>query len=879
MTDSQRTSSSLKQRLFHDLLPFVAKPGRYIGNEFNMIRKDPAAVAVRIALVFPDVYEVGMSYLGYPILYHLLNQQPHFYAERAFAPWMDMAAQMREKGVPLFSLETFSPLRDFDLIGFTLQYELNYTTILELIDLAGLPLRAAERQDGPLVVGGGPSVFNPEPVADFFDLFVIGDGEEAALELAATIALAKQNGWARGETLHHCVQIPGVYIPQYYQPISNEAGAFAGLEPLHAEAPRRIRSRIVSSLPPGNYSDRPLVPVITTTHDRVSLEIARGCSRGCRFCNAGMMYRPVRQRPVEDLTRQAVAGIRNTGYDEVSLVSLSTSDYEELGPLMQRLQAELGRKMVNISFPSLRPEKFTPEVARFAKGVRKSGLTLAPEAGSQRLREVINKTTTAADLLRAVELAFQEGWQVVKLYFMIGQPTETDADLQGMVDLIDQVVALARRWKGTRINISVSPFVPKPGTPFQWAAQDSPGETRRKLAFLRERLRDKRIKLSWRDAEVAQIEGVLARGDRRLGRVIERVWQAGTTLEGWSENFHYEIWLQALATEGLQPEVFTGGYPLDAPLPWAHLDKGVTTRFLQDEYRRALGQEVTPDCRDGQCNRCGLMGQPVCQQILKGEKAFRSGTLLPTPQAQASETAPLPHPAPQPEGRWVRLHYHRGEEVRWISHLDFIHVLERALRRAEWPLVYSEGFNPHPRISYGPPLPTGHISRAEYIDLMAAAEEIGSCVAALAAQLPAGIRIHEALLLPAKPRALADEIVRAVCRVTWPTLAGPLDLTARISALLEQKELLVTRYKEKEAPRILDIRPFLLELAWQEGALQIVSHVDHGKTVRMEEIISLLFPDEPNRARLASIERVHLWMEREGEFISPLAVVESGIRV
>jgi len=880
VANSQITSGSLKQRIFSDLLPFVAKPGRYIGNEFNMIRKDPAAASVRVALVFPDVYEVGMSYLGYPILYHILNQQPHIYAERAFAPWLDMAAQMREKGVPLFSLETFSPLRDFDLIGFTLQYELNYTTILDLIDLAGLPLLAAERQEGPLIVGGGPSVFNPEPVADFFDLFVIGDGEEALLELTAAVAQARQEGRSRQELLRQCAQIPGVYIPQFYQPHLSDTGSFAGLEPLHAEAPLRIRSRIDASLAPEHYSRRPLVPVITTTHDRVSLEIARGCSRGCRFCNAGMIYRPVRQRSVDDLVEQAAASIRNTGYDEVSLVSLSTSDYTELGPLLHRLRARLGEQMVNISFPSLRPEKFTPEVARFAKGVRKSGLTLAPEAGSQRLRDVINKTTTAADLLRAVELAFREGWKVIKLYFMIGQPTETDADLQGMADLIVQVLALARRHGGSRINVSVSPFVPKPGTPFQWVAQDGPDETRRKLAFLRERLRDKLLKLSWRDAEVAQIEGVLARGDRRLGRVVRRAWQEGATLEGWSENFHHEIWLRALAAEGLQPEQFTGGYPVDAPLPWGHLDKGVTVRFLQDEYRRALGQEVTPDCRDGQCNRCGLMGQPVCQEIIKGgTKIQTGGALLPEGAAQDAAAVPVVHPARSGEERWVRLHYHRGEEVRWISHLDFIHVLERALRRAEWPLVYSEGFNPHPRISYGPPLPTGHISRAEYIDLMAATAEIGPCVQALAAQLPAGIDIQNALLLPAKPRALADEIVRAGCRVTWPTLAEPTEMTARIGRLMQQEELLVTRRKENEAPKILNIRPFLLDVSWQEGALQIISHIDHGKTVRMEEIISLLFPDEPGRARLATIERLQLWMEQGGDAVSPLDAIEGGTRV
>jgi len=886
---------SLKQRIFSDLLPFVAKPGRYIGNEFNMIRKDPAAAEVRVALVFPDVYEVGMSYLGYPILYHILNQQPHIYAERVFAPWLDMAAQMREKGVELFSLETFSPLRDFDLIGFTLQYELNYTTILDLIDLAGLPLLAADRQEGPLIVGGGPSVFNPEPVAEFFDLLVIGDGEEVLLELTAAVARARREGQSRGALLRACAQIPGVYIPQLYHPHLNNAGAFAGLETLQTEAPARIRSRIVSGLDRSHYSHRPLVPVIATTHDRVSLEIARGCSRGCRFCNAGMIYRPVRQRSVDDLVEQAVESIRNTGYDEVSLVSLSTSDYEELGPLMERLQAGLGERMVNISFPSLRPEKFTPEVARFARGVRKSGLTLAPEAGSERLREVINKTTTSDDLLRAVDLAFREGWKVVKLYFMIGQPTEEDEDLQGMADLIRQVVALARRRSGIRINVSVSPFVPKPGTPFQWVAQDSPEETRRKLAFLRDRVRDKLVKLSWRDAEVAQIEGVLARGDRRLGRVILRAWQSGATLEGWSENFHHETWLRALAEEGLQPEQFTGGYPLDAPLPWEHIDKGVTARFLQDEYRRALGQEVTPDCRYGQCNRCGLMAQPVCQEILRGSKNIRSGsgrqesagpaTAGPeeagTPPDPGREAGAVAHPPAQntDEGRWVRLHYQRGEEVRWISHLDFIHVFERALRRADWPLVYSEGFNPHPRIAYGPPLPTGQISRAEYLDLMVRGNETGAHVAALAAQLPAGILIREARLLPAKPRALADEIVRSVCRVTWPTMAEPEDLKARIEALMGSSEAWVTRRKEKEPPRRIDVRPFIGGLTRQEGALQIVSHIVHGKTVRMEEIIRLLFPDEPGRAQLATIEREHLWMEKEGRLITPLEAVEGGIRV
>lgn len=899
MTNSLKSpgSQSLKQKIFSELLPYVAKPGRYIGNEFNMIRKDLASVEMRVALVFPDLYEVGMSYMGYPILYHILNQQPHIYAERAFAPWLDMAAQMREKSVPLFTLETFSPLRDFDLIGFTLQYELNYTTILDLIDLAGLPVRAAERHDGPLIVGGGPSVFNPEPVADFFDLLVIGDGEEVLLEVIDAAAAGKREGLSRRALLQRCAQIPGVYVPQLYRPHYTSTGEFAALEPIEPEAPRRIRSRLVSGLHSHHYSHRPLVPVIATTHDRVSLEIARGCSRGCRFCNAGMIYRPVRQRSVDDLVAQAVESIRNTGYDEISLVSLSTSDYEELGPLMARLQAELGGQMVNISFPSLRPEKFTPEVARFARGVRKSGLTLAPEAGSQRLRDVINKTTTAEDLLAAVELAFREGWKLVKLYFMIGQPTEQDEDLQGMADLIAQVASRARR-RGGRVNVSISPFVPKPGTPFQWVAQDPPEETRRKLSFLRDRIRDKLVKLSWRDAGVAEIEGVLARGDRRLAAVIQTAWQAGARLEGWSENFHAITWLQALEQAGLRPEQFTGARDAESPMPWEHIDKGVTVKFLQDEYRRALGQEITPDCRDGKCNRCGLMAQPVCQEILSRKGAGDAVVSAAEPAIAENPAGAAPAENPQAyastpgegqplrqksalarEGRWVRLHYHRGEEVRWISHLDFIHVFERVLRRAEWPLVYSEGFNPHPRLSFAPPLPTGHTSRAEYIDIMAAGTEIARSVAALAAQLPDGIVLQAARLLPAKPRALADVIIRAGYRVCWPTMAPPEELEMRIPALLQQPELWVTRQKENEPGRQLDIRPFIHSLGWQEGILKIISHIDHGKTVRMEEIINLLFPDEPGRARRAAIERSHLWMAGEGDVVSPLDGPEAGLPV
>ncbi|MGC8787740.1 MAG: TIGR03960 family B12-binding radical SAM protein [Anaerolineae bacterium] len=602
--------------LLDRILPTVAKPGRYSGNEWNSVRKDWSQAKVKVALAYPDVYEVGMSNLGLAILYDLLNQQPEVLAERVYAPWLDMEQSMRQAGIPLFSLESRRPIRDFDLLGFSLQYELNYSNVLTMLDLAGIPLLASQRDGSwPLVMAGGTCTYNAEPLTDFFDLFVIGEGEEVLLELVHLYAEWKESqgqlradtsAGAKEEFLQRAAMIPGIYVPSLYHVAYHADGTVASIEPVKAGLPRHIQKRIVPVLPPPPV--KPVVPFLNVVHDRGMVEIMRGCTRGCRFCQAGMIYRPVRERPLEEVLAAVDQLLANTGYEEIALVSLSSTDYTGIVPLIRELGQRYAEQHLAISLPSLRIDTFSVELAQMIQRARKTGLTFAPEAGSERLRQVINKGVTEEDLLRTAEAAYASGWLRIKLYFMIGLPTETMEDVLAIARLVRAVRDIGRRWRGNRaqVSVSVATFIPKAHTPFQWLPMEDAVEIAARQEALRRALPSRAVDLSWSDPRVAWLEAVFSRGDRRLGKVILRAWELGARFDAWAEAFQPQLWQQAFAEAGLDPAFYaTRRRSLDELLPWSHIHTGVSTAFLWEEYQRSLRGESSVDCRTG-CLGCGV---------------------------------------------------------------------------------------------------------------------------------------------------------------------------------------------------------------------------------------------------------------------------------
>lgn len=592
------------------ILPRAQKPARYTGGEYNQIIKDKAGVELRMAFCFPDTYEIGMSNVGMRILYSCINAMEGVWCERVFAPWEDMERELREQQVPLYALESGDPLSAFDAIGFSLGYEMAYTTVLNMLDLGGIPLRAAERSGLlPLVFAGGSSCCNGEPMADFFDLMILGEGEQVDCQVLELLRRAKREGWSKRQYLQQAAQIPGVYVPSLYAVTYQPDGTLAGVTPLEG-APAQVTKRIISDFEHSPFPTNQIVPSTEIVHDRVNLELFRGCIRGCRFCQAGQIYRPVRSRSSQRLIAQGIEALQNSGYQEITLSSLSSSDYRQLGQLCDGLLDYCVPRSIGLALPSLRADNFSMDIMQRVQKVRKAGLTFAPEAGTQRLRDAINKNVREEDLLESCRVAFAGGWNNVKLYFMLGLPTETDEDVLGIAQIANDVLHCWRenavnKNRGVRITISTSCFIPKPHTPFQWEQQVSRAEYLRRVKLLRENLTARNVVYNWHDAETSEIECLLSRGDRRLGRLIEAVWRSGGRLEAWSDFFRYERWTQAAADCGIDIDFYTRR-PRQAGerLPWDHLDMGVTREHLWRERERAYEGVLSPDCRHG-CVGCG----------------------------------------------------------------------------------------------------------------------------------------------------------------------------------------------------------------------------------------------------------------------------------
>jgi radical SAM family uncharacterized protein/radical SAM-linked protein len=848
------------------IIAHVSRPGRYAGNELNMIKKDWEQIEVSFALAFPEVYEIGMSHIGFEILYHILNKYSWIAAERVFSPWIDMEDEMRQNEIPLFSLESKIAINNFDILGITLQYELQYTNVINLLDLSGIPLKSIDRKEkDPFVIAGGPCAYNPEPMAEYFDAIVIGDGEEVSVEIAEIIRRRKRERLNRNEVLNILSQLEGVYIPSFYEVEKDSAGTFKGIIPIKEGIPKSIRARILNNLDLANYPIKPLVPLIEITHDRFSLEIMRGCTRGCRFCNAGMIYRPTRMRNVDDLVKQTQEVINNTGYDEIALVSLSTSDYSNLVQLISKIKIIFENTDIAISFPSLRSDTFNANIADLAQGLRRSGLTFAPEAGTQRLRDVINKNNNDKDLINALTIAFERNWNRVKLYFMIGLPTETDKDIEGIIDLVGSVVRLGRKYGRKEVHVTISPFSPKPQTPFQWEKQESSSVLHEKIALLKKGIRWQEVKLSWRDPRVSQLEAILGRGDRRLGEVIYRAWDSGARFDSWSDQFDYERWLNVFEECHLKPDDYLNEKDINSPLPWEHIDRGITKSFLIKERDRAYSIQTTENCKTGSCCQCGMSDYTDCQSLNSIDD--RKVETVDIAEKNVLYGRRVRKAYIKQVIRRVRIGYCKGHEVRFTSHLDTIRIFIRALRRAKISMALSQGYNVHPKISMGPPLVLGYTSRAEYFDLDIIDNPPFNFDYLLNKQLPQGFHVFKSILISGKEPSLNSIINLASYYISWKGDMKAKELEEPIDTFLKCNSHWVNR-REKE----VDIRPNIIEVTTQKDGIELLVQIGPKGTARAEEFMDAILVDYDNKPLIINVERTGLYIKKMGSLFTPLEI-------
>ena len=865
-------------QLDHRILQSVLKPARYTGGEWNAVRKDWASVQCKFALALPDVYEVGMSNLGLAILYEILNRRAEIAAERVYAPWVDMEEQMRAQGIPLFSLESRRPIADFDFLGFSLQYEMIYSNVLNMLDLAGIPLDAKARgADMPFVVGGGPCVYNVEPIAEFFDFFVIGEGEEVLLEICDAFLAWDSAGREGGRTgfLTRLLAIDGIYVPAFYEPVYDAAGNFRELHSLHPEARPVIYKRVVRDMNEAMSVEHPIVPYMDIVHNRMMMELFRGCSRGCRFCQAGIAYRPARERTEERLRQMAHGLVESTGYDEMSLTSLSSADYSCLGRLVDDLLADYAEEKLSFSLPSLRIDSFSIDLAHRMQQVRKSGLTFAPEAGTQRLRDVINKGVTEENLLTACGAAFRHGWKQVKLYFMMGLPTETDEDIIGIAQLAKKVVDLytqVRGRRGCKVTVSVSCFVPKPYTPFQWFGQLPIEEFQRRQQLLKEHITDRSITFHYHDARLSVIEGVFARGDRRLAPALYEAWKNGAKFDGWSDLFDDSRYFAAFETCGIDWEYYSRRTRMiGEPLPWAHTSPGVLERFLKSEWQKALAASLTEDCRRTHCTGCGIcptLGVDVIDYA-RDEKERADAPV----EQRASVAAPLNTPADHSLFVYRGL-ITKGEELRYVSHLDYANLFVRACKRAGLPMAYSEGFNPHMKVAFASALSLGAASDAEYVDFeMTEALSPSVVMERLGAHLPCGAQIVRLKMLTGKHKALMADVDEARYRIAVAYTGDPETVRESVRCYNAAESAVWQRVTPKKK-RTIETKAYVktpVSFVWENGRLIFWMNlvVTPEGSVKPIEVLSVMVQDfglpvDPNEA----------YVTRTGLFADGVALID-----
>ncbi len=786
-----------------EILFLVKKPGRYLGHEINAWQKRWEDVKVRFCCVFPDLYEIGMSHQGLAILYHILNRQNHYLADRCYCPDTDMERLLRENKIPIFALESKKALSLFDALLITLPYELCYTNIFTILSLCDIPFFSNERQEGnwPIIVGGGSCCLNPEPVADMFDAIVIGDGEEVLLEIASIIEHAKEAKGSRDELLKELSRLKGVYVPSFYNPVYEKNGSFKAME-VKQDAPCRIRRRMIPELRPEYEIDAPLVPNIRIVHDRLGVEIARGCTRGCRYCQATTIYRPVREKSIVQIIEGAKRGIDATGWEEFSLLSLSTGDYSGIEPLIHNVMEEFVPRHCAVSLPSLRVGTLTPQIMEQIKKVRKTGITLAPEAGSERLRAAINKGITEKDLLDTVENAFQMGWKNIKLYFMIGLPGEEDQDLFELIELVKKVRAQAKKIKGLKgsiqVTASIGTFVPKPQTPFQWERQIPIDESIRRLEIIKRGLKNRAFKVKWHDPKQSFLEGIFSRGDRRLSRLLHLAWKKGARLDAWTDNLRPEIYQKVASALGIDLDSYLRAIDEDAPLYWDHIDSGVSKSFLRLERRRAKNLVPTPDCRFNDCQGCGVCDFKTIKNVIKGGYQKVSDVRRQVPEL------PLPK-----QSYHYLVEYQKVFNSRFIGHLDTVRLFHRAIRRARIPVCYSKGFHPMPKVSFQDPIPLGMESiRERFIMELCTKVDQSELKKSLNRQLNLDLSIKKVTACTKKEKMKSPAIERLIVIV-------PLGNTSTNRALktLNEKNSLDISIRKKDKEITTDIKRRIRKIA------------------------------------------------------------------